>query len=154
MKRCNSVCVCVTLPPSLPPLVPPVTHTHTSYTSSLLPHPRLHPPCYTHTHILHFLSSATPTTSTHTSYTFSLFSPNFQQTSVIWVCFQRGEKQPGGCFESRKENFLIVKPWCKSESKPLSKEAPKLNKSPPKKEKRRIWTLGWPPTPSHPPYNF
>ena len=38
--------------------------------------------------------------------------------------------------------IIIVKPWSKSESKPLSKQAPKLNKSPPKKEKRRIWTLG------------
>ncbi len=37
----------------------------------------------------------------------------------------------------------IVKPWSKSESKPLSQQTPKLNKSPPKNEKRRIWTLGW-----------
>ena len=37
---------------------------------------------------------------------------------------------------------LIVKPWSKSESKSLSQQAPKLIKSPPKKEKRRIWTLG------------
>ena len=37
---------------------------------------------------------------------------------------------------------FIVKPWSKSESKPLSKQAPKLNKSPQKKEKRRIWTEG------------
>ena len=29
----------------------------------------------------------------------------------------------------------IVKPWSKSESKPLSKQAPKSNKSPPKKKK-------------------
>ena len=36
--------------------------------------------------------------------------------------------------------FLIVKPW--SKSGPLSQQAPKLNKSPPKKEKRRIWTKG------------
>ena len=34
----------------------------------------------------------------------------------------------------------IVKPW--SKSKPLSQQAPKSNKSPPKKQKRRIWTLG------------
>ena len=39
--------------------------------------------------------------------------------------------------------FQIVKPWSKSESKPLSQQAHKSNKSPPKKEKRRIWTLGW-----------
>ena len=39
--------------------------------------------------------------------------------------------------------IIIVKPWSKSESKPLSQQAPKLNKSPPKKEKRKIWTLGW-----------
>ena len=36
----------------------------------------------------------------------------------------------------------IVKPWSKSKSKPLSQQAPKSNKSPPKKEKERIWTLG------------
>ena len=36
--------------------------------------------------------------------------------------------------------FSVVKPW--SKSKPLSKQAPESNKSPPKKEKRRIWTLG------------
>ena len=41
-----------------------------------------------------------------------------------------------------KMSWEIVKPWSKSESKPLSKQAPKSNKSPPKKEKRRIWTLG------------
>ena len=35
----------------------------------------------------------------------------------------------------------IVKPW--SKSKPLSQQTPKLNKSPPKKEERRIWTKGW-----------
>ena len=39
--------------------------------------------------------------------------------------------------------FIIVKPWSKSESKPLSQQAPKSNKSPPKKKKRRIWTKGW-----------
>ena len=39
----------------------------------------------------------------------------------------------------------IVKPWSKSKSKskPLSQQTPKLNKGPPKKEKRSIWTLGW-----------
>ena len=31
---------------------------------------------------------------------------------------------------------IFVKPWSKSESKPLSQQAPKLNKSPPKKEKK------------------
>ena len=36
--------------------------------------------------------------------------------------------------------YKIVKPWYKS--KPMSKQNPKLNKSPPKKEKRRIWTKG------------
>ena len=44
--------------------------------------------------------------------------------------------------KDEKEGIFIVKPWSKSESKPLSQQAPKSNKSPPKKEKRRIWTLG------------
>ena len=35
---------------------------------------------------------------------------------------------------------IIVKPLSKSKSGPLSQQAPKLNKSPPKKEKGRIWT--------------
>ena len=35
---------------------------------------------------------------------------------------------------------LIVKPG--SKSKPLSQQAPKSNKSPPKEEKSSIWTLG------------
>ena len=30
--------------------------------------------------------------------------------------------------------IIFVKPWSKSESKPLSKQAPKLNKSPPKQD--------------------
>ena len=30
---------------------------------------------------------------------------------------------------------IFVKPWSKSKSGPLSQQAPKLNKSPPKKEK-------------------
>ena len=37
----------------------------------------------------------------------------------------------------------IVKPWSKSESKPLSQHTPKSNKSHPKKGKKRIWTLGY-----------
>ena len=45
--------------------------------------------------------------------------------------------------QSKELGFgVFVKPWSKSESKPLSQQAPKSNKSPPKKEKRRIWTLG------------
>ena len=36
----------------------------------------------------------------------------------------------------------IVKPWSKSKSKPLSQQAPKSNKSPQNKKKRRIWTFG------------
>ena len=39
-------------------------------------------------------------------------------------------------------DFIIVKPWSKSESKPLSQQAPKLNKRPPKKQKKRILTKG------------
>ena len=38
---------------------------------------------------------------------------------------------------------IIVKPWSKSKSKALSQHTPRSNKSSPKKEKRRIWTLGW-----------
>ena len=45
------------------------------------------------------------------------------------------------CVLLRYFYHVIVKPW--SKSKPLSQQTPKLNKSPPKKEKRRIWTLGW-----------
>ena len=41
-----------------------------------------------------------------------------------------------------RPTVLFVKPWSKSVSKPLSQQTPKSNKSPPKKEKRRIWTLG------------
>ena len=41
-----------------------------------------------------------------------------------------------------KYKYTFGMPWSKSKSKPLSKQAPKSNKSPPKKEKRRIWTLG------------
>ena len=36
----------------------------------------------------------------------------------------------------------IVKPWSKSKSNPLSQQSPKLNESPQKKKKRRIWTKG------------
>ena len=39
-------------------------------------------------------------------------------------------------------NLFIVKPWSKSKSGPLSQQDPKLNKSPLKKEKRRILTKG------------
>ena len=46
---------------------------------------------------------------------------------------------------------LIVKPWSKSESKSLSQQAPKLIKSPKKKERKKDLDLG-PPTP--PPPNF
>ena len=38
--------------------------------------------------------------------------------------------------------YNIVKPWSKSESKPLSKQAPKSNKSPPKKGKKKDLDLG------------
>ena len=36
----------------------------------------------------------------------------------------------------------IVKPWSKSESKPLSQQTPKWNKSPPKKGKKKDLDLG------------
>ena len=73
-----------------------VTHTHTSY--SLLPNPLLHPPCYTHTHILHYsllphLLLHLPVThthltllilhSTHTSYTSSLLL-------LVYLSIQKG----------------------------------------------------------------
>ena len=50
----------------------------------------------------------------------------------------------------------IVKPWSKSESKPLSKQAPKLNKSLPKKKKEGFgpWAdtkITWA---THPTHNF
>ena len=37
--------------------------------------------------------------------------------------------------------IIFVKPWSKTETKPPSQQTPKSNKSPPKKEKRMIWTL-------------
>ena len=53
--------------------------------------------------------------------------------------------------------FYIVKPWSMSESKPLSKQVPKTNKSPPKREKDGFgpWAdtkITWAthPTPPHP----
>ena len=48
----------------------------------------------------------------------------------------------------------IVKPWSKSESKPLSQQTPKWNKSPPKKGKKKDLDQGLilkshgPPTPT------
>ena len=42
------------------------------------------------------------------------------------------KKKPGYSWD-----LVIVKPWSKSESKPLSQQAPKLNKSPPKKGKKK-----------------
>ena len=38
--------------------------------------------------------------------------------------------------------IIFVKLWSKSESKPLSQQTPKSNKSPKKRKKRRIWTFG------------
>ena len=47
------------------------------------------------------------------------------------------KKKPGYSWD-----LVIVKPWSKSESKPLSQQAPKSNISPPKKEKKEDLDLG------------
>ena len=43
---------------------------------------------------------------------------------------------------AKRTFFRIVKPWSKSESMPLSQQAPKLNKSPPAIRRKKDLDLG------------
>ena len=45
-------------------------------------------------------------------------------------------------FVDRGSQKIIVKPWSKSKSGPRSQQAPKSNKSPPKKEEKKDLDLG------------
>ena len=61
----------------------------------------------------------------------------------------------------RATDSKIVKPWSMCEFKPLSQQGPKLNKSPPQKEKKGFGDLdlgltlkSHEPPPPHPTHNF
>ena len=51
-------------------------------------------------------------------------------------------KSSGSFLSNAHKNAIIVKPWSKSESKPLSQQAPKSNKTPPKIRKKKDLDLG------------